>query len=533
MLKILIKKQLSEVFKSYFYDAKKNRMRSKGAIIGYFVFFFFVMVVFLGGMFTALSLSICGPLTEAGMGWLYFLLMGGIAVALGVFGGVFNSYAGLYLAKDNDLLLALPIPVRTIITARLVNVYLMGAMYSAVVLLPTLIVNWIVVGATAANVICGILFFFITTIFILLLAALLGWVVAQISLRLKNKSYISVIVSLAFIAAYYFVYFRANDFIRELLQNADVYGEKIRGAACGLYLYGRIGEGDWPAAGIFAAAAAILLVLIGVVLSRSFLNIVGSSGSVKKVRYTEKAVRQRTPFGALLSKEFGRFTSSSNYMLNCGLGILLIPAFGVLLLFKGGELCQALDSVFASSRPGSTAVLLCTALCMLNAMIDMASPSVSLEGKNLWIPQSLPVEAKTVLRAKSSVQLILSEIPMLFASVCAALVLPASPAVRVMIIILPLVYAAFSAVFDTVISVRMPLLSWTNETAPIKQSGSVTLALFGGWAIAVVIAGLYLLVGYLLGAAVYLLIWTVIFAAAALVLLRWLDTKGADIFAEL
>ena len=33
MLKVLLKKQLAEVFKSYFYDAKKNRMRSKGAVI--------------------------------------------------------------------------------------------------------------------------------------------------------------------------------------------------------------------------------------------------------------------------------------------------------------------------------------------------------------------------------------------------------------------------------------------------------------------------------------------------------------------
>ena len=34
MLKVLLKKQLSEVFKGYFYDAKKNRMRSKAGIIG-------------------------------------------------------------------------------------------------------------------------------------------------------------------------------------------------------------------------------------------------------------------------------------------------------------------------------------------------------------------------------------------------------------------------------------------------------------------------------------------------------------------
>ena len=39
MLKVLLKKQLAEVFKGYFYDAKKNRMRSKGAVIAWFVFF--------------------------------------------------------------------------------------------------------------------------------------------------------------------------------------------------------------------------------------------------------------------------------------------------------------------------------------------------------------------------------------------------------------------------------------------------------------------------------------------------------------
>ena len=32
MLKVLLKKQVAEVFKGYFYDAKKNKMRSKKSI---------------------------------------------------------------------------------------------------------------------------------------------------------------------------------------------------------------------------------------------------------------------------------------------------------------------------------------------------------------------------------------------------------------------------------------------------------------------------------------------------------------------
>ena len=50
------------------------------------------------------------------MDWLYFTLMGLVAIFLGAFGSVFNTYSSLYLAKDNDLLLSLPIPLRVIIS---------------------------------------------------------------------------------------------------------------------------------------------------------------------------------------------------------------------------------------------------------------------------------------------------------------------------------------------------------------------------------------------------------------------------------
>lgn len=49
-------------------------------------------------------------------------------------------------------------------------------------------------------------------------------------------------------------------------------------------------------------------------------------------------------------------------------------------------------------------------------MNDMAAPSISLEGKNLWLLQSLPVKPWQALRAKLSVQLLLTSIPALFAS---------------------------------------------------------------------------------------------------------------------
>ena len=104
MLKILLKKQMAEVFRSYFYDAKKNKARSKAAVAAYIVLFVVIMLGVLGGMFTLLALSMSAPMAAAGMDWLYFALMGLLAILLGSFGSVFNTYSGLYLAKDNDLL---------------------------------------------------------------------------------------------------------------------------------------------------------------------------------------------------------------------------------------------------------------------------------------------------------------------------------------------------------------------------------------------------------------------------------------------
>ena len=49
MLKLLVKKQLSEIFRTYFYDAKKNKSRSKVSTILFMLWFAVIMTGVLGG----------------------------------------------------------------------------------------------------------------------------------------------------------------------------------------------------------------------------------------------------------------------------------------------------------------------------------------------------------------------------------------------------------------------------------------------------------------------------------------------------
>lgn len=530
MLKLLIKKQMAEIFRGYFYDAKKNRARSKGSTIRLIVMFFLLMVVVLGGAFTALSLLLCAPLAQAGVGWLYFSLMGLLSVVLGAFGSVFSTYSGLYLAKDNDLLLSLPIPVRVIITARLSTVYLMGLMYSAVVSIPAVIVYLAVVRCSVGTLAGGVLSVLLISVIVLILSSLLGWAVAKISLKLRHKSFATVLLSLLFIGGYYFLYFKASSFIGDFIANAAQYGAKIRGAVYPLYLFGRMGEGSVPAMLVSLAVVCVLLGLTWLLLSRSFLHLATASGKAARPRYREKPARVRGVSAALVSREFGRFTSSPNYILNCGLGTLFLTAAAIFLLIRGGWLFAAVIPVFGGTD--AVCVLAAAAVCMISSMNDSAAASVSLEGKNLWLIQSLPVSPRQALMAKAAVQLLITGIPMLLCTLCAVFALRPGP-IGILVVALPMLYTFLAAFWGLFLNLKRPSLTWTNELYPIKQSIPVALALLGSWVYALLLFGGYLLLRSFVPAALYLGIFTAATAGLAFALYRWLRGKGARIFATL
>ena len=533
MLKILLKKQLTEIFRGFFFDQKKRKARSKEATIALLIGYMVLMLGMMGGMFTMMSLSICEPLVAMQMDWLYFTIAGTIALVLGVFGSVFNTYAGLYLGKDNDLLLSMPIPVRYILAARLLGVYLMGLLFSAVVMIPAGIVYMVTAPLSFGTVYGPILLLLLISLLVLVLSCVLGWGVARVSIKLKNKSYITVIAALVFIALYYVVYFNAIKLIENLIANAQALGGSIQAYAYPLYFLARTGTGEWLPALVSTAVVCLLGALTYLLLSRSFFKIAAMAGVVSKIKYKEKAAHIRTQATALLCREFKRFTSSPNYMLNCGLGVLMLPILAVVLLIKGGTLVQALDNTFGGVPSATITAVCCAGICMAVATIDTAAPSVSLEGKHIWIVQSMPIEPWLVLRAKLLVQILLTAPMALFVSVCAAAVFrPALPEL-ILLLLLPQICAGTLGLFDLFIGLRRANLNWTNELYPIKQSFGVFMALFGGWGYAALLGGGAVLLAAYIPPLLYMILFAAVSLLLDLLMIRWLRTRGCTAFAAL
>ena len=534
MLKVLIKKQISEMLIRTFRRGRINGSGKKanGARSGIgTVILLALAALYLAGAFAALCLSICEDLLTVEMGWMYFVLTGGAAVIFGTFGSIFSTCFSLYLAKDNDLLLSMPIPIRDVILSRLCGVYFMGLLYSGLIIIPAVAVFWITGGVTVSNLIGGLVMILLVSLIVLGLSCLLGWVVAKLSQRLKNRSFLTVLIALVFVGLYYFVYFKVMKEVQNLLTVMIRVGESIRNSAYPIYLFGRIGEGDWLGMLCWTVGVALLMALIWVILKKSFLNISTATPTPKRAVYREKTARQGSVSAALFRKEWYRFTTSANYMLNCGMALLLLLGFGIYLLVQGNKLLSALK---LSSGLGSIIpVMLCAVCCMLGGMVDISTPSVSLEGRSIWQVQCLPVTPWQVLRAKLFLHLSLAAVPTLFCSVVIVLLAPASAVEKLLMFAVSILNAILFALYGLFLGLKMPNLNWTNEITPIKQSAPVFLSIFSGIGLSMAFAGLCLGLGRELGATVWLGIFALLFLVLDTVLYLWLKGPGSRRFANL
>ena len=461
--------------------------------------------------------STLAPLITVGFGWLYFAIMGLVAICMGVVGSVFNTYASLYQAKDNDLLLSMPIPARTIIIVRLSGVFTLGVLYEALVLVPTLIVWFINIPITPAVIICTIVTAIMISLFVLVLSAVLGWLVALVSGKMKRKNITTVVLSLVFLAAYFFFYSKAFDYLQAITLNPQGAVDVVKNALYPFYLMGLAACGDVIPTVVFAAIVCALFAIVYTVISRSFIKLATTNKGAAKTQYKERRAKVRSAETALMIKELKRFTGSATYMLNCGLGLVFFIIAAVALIWFRDDIFSYINEIFAFTGSANSDVLClaaAAAIFLICAMVDISAPSVSLEGKNLWLVQSLPVSPVQALMAKVRLHFVLTIFPALALVVVAEILLTPSFLFAVLLPVLTVLYILFSASFGLFLNLKSPNLTWTNEMVPIKQSMPVAVCLLGGWGITAALCGLYFLASPVLGPAVYALI-----VAAALLIL--------------
>lgn len=532
MLKALLKKQFRELGQSLFPSRKKDQSgnikpRSRGVFVLLYGLVFFSLTMTFSGLSFGLS-SFLDP--KVGLHSLYFSILGFVAILFGVFGSVFSTYSSLYLAKDNDTLLSLPIPPAAILFVRMLTVFAMSAFYTLPVWIPAMVVYAIFATASLATILSQLAVYLLLCIFVCFLSALLGFFVAAIASRLKNKSIAAAILVVLFLGVYYFACFRMGNIMTALMENAAKIGAFADKYLLFLVWLGEGACGKGLPLLFFSLVVLSLFALLYLILSKTFISISTRKVGEKKAIYRETTARKGSVSSALLKKEWKRFVGSTTYLLNAGLGVLFVPIFTVVLAVKSKDLLPSLGSMGLGS---ATAVLPYLLPALFLSMNAITAPSISLEGKTLWMLKTLPVTPWQVLRAKLSLHMLVNAPMGIVASIFLGIWFGLdvfSILLSTLALVAALLLSAFWGLFW---GVRRPMLDWTNEAYPIKQSAPVMFAVFGGMGFAAVsgIPG-FLLCAILPPAAYYALL-IVALLVPTFFLFRWTKTAGAKLLEEL
>jgi ABC-2 type transport system permease protein len=447
-----------------------------------------------------------------GAGWLYFAINAFLVLSLCVVTCIFAAQSQVFDARDNGLLLSMPIRPSAILAARILTLLVPEYFFEAMVSVPALIV-WVSGGYASA---AGIAFFAAGFVLLPLLAlavsCLLAWLLTLLTSRLNNKTPVSVVVSLVFCAAYFWVAANARGYVSGLLENGGAGAAALGRAFPPLYFYGEsIASGSFAGAALFALCAVAPFALCIALLSANFIKTVTSKRGAKKREYRERAPKASPVLAALVRREFSRYLSNAMFILNMSLGGLFALAGGVAFAVRRDAAAGLLESLAArlellsavaeipaargfQSLLSSPGLLLSFALLLVSSTSCASAALISLEGKTLWILRGAPVRARDVLLSKVCFHMLISALPVAAASLLGAFALfPKDARAAALAVTLPFLFTLLTALAGLHLNLLMPRFDWINELWPLKHGIPVLLVTLGSLAVLAGAALIYIL----------------------------------------
>ncbi|MDO4807653.1 MAG: hypothetical protein Q4A07_10440 [Coriobacteriales bacterium] len=395
---------------------------------------------------------------------------------------LFKTNGYLFNFREYDMLMSLPFETRTVAACKFLYMYVTSLPWYLNLSLSVMVGYGIYAHPSVIVYPVWLLLSLLLPIIPMLGAAFIGFLFARVSSGFKKTNLVQTVLTFVFVL----LCFGSRFFLEDMFSNNKVQAtlEQVSAAtdqAASVYL-----PADWFARAITAGSVldALLLVAVSVALFAAVFRVVGRSyrrinsalkSHAASGKYSVAAQKQRSVVVSIAFKEFKRMTSSTTYMVNGAMGELLAVILGVVTLFVG------FDNIVAAATHGAPfdAAILQPAIpfivYFLIGMVATTACSPSLEGKNFWILQSLPIQMKTVYQGKMLFNMCLTVPFMAIATLCLCVSAGVPVVNTALYLLLGLVLCAFSTAWGCVCGIRHMRLDWENEVEVIKQGAAVAI----------------------------------------------------------
>lgn len=395
---------------------------------------------------------------------------------------LFKTNGYLFNFKDYDMLMSLPFAAKHVAACRFAYMYLKSLPWYLCVSLSMLIGYGIYTAPPVSVYPIWLLLTLFLPVIPMLAAAFLGFLIAKLGAGFRNKSIAMTVLSILFVLACFGLRFFIEDMFRggkvENVMNTLSAATENAGS-----IYLPVG---WFTGAVTARRISDILLLIGcsvvlfeiifIPVGRSYrkinsaLNAHASAG-----KFIMQAQKRKSILHTIVFKELKRMTGSATYMTNACMGEIFCLIIGIAVLFTD---IDTLLKKILQDAPLTKEMLYPAIPLIVYFFIGMVATSTfspSLEGKNYWIVQSLPIRKRTLYRGKMLFNLYLTVPFAVFSAATVSISAKAPLLNTVLYIILVILLCAFSSAWGCVCGIRHMRLDWENEIEVIKQSTAATI----------------------------------------------------------
>ena len=429
-------------------------------------------------------------------------------------------------SNDNDFLLSMPIKKRDIILSKLLNKYMFDFFFVALLILPYVIIYQIRCVFDPKILTMGLILTFIMPLFSIGVSHTLDYIFS----RLFNKSRFSKFLkSMATTIVFVII-------MVLLITTTSSYGSVIGIANLEDYFAQR------PISNLllkfmftpnFATVLIVcLLAFVPFVLGFTlYLLTLGKPQITFKSKSKElKFKASGSPYSLLLKNEFYRYITTPAYLINTIIGVVIMVVLGVFAAITGAD---GLASLFGGQIPNTLlAGIFALILCFSSSTVFISAPSLSLEGKSIWFLKAQPVSARTIISAKASLHILITEPAIIISSVLASIFLKFTFLEFLTVFLLPTIHMLIMCFMGLLLNLWVPNFNWENETYVVKQSFPSFMSMILGMLITGGIIGLFYLFKHLEIWLIFTLI-TAIYAFVATVLIILTYTLGKKLFDQI
>ncbi|MBR5975379.1 MAG: hypothetical protein IK020_09370 [Clostridiales bacterium] len=437
--------------------------------------------LFLIGMFAIIGGSTAFILVEKDLDEFAIYLSLSLSMIIALMFGVTNSTRDAR-SNDTNMLLSMPIPKASIVISKLLGMYLLDVLCALVMLVPTYLIVCLAGGHSFALFARGMFIAFLIPALPLFISLGISAMISFLRKATKFGQIAATFLSMAVLLLYMIVVPNISSYAESMNITPAESVTKMKQILPFYWITEAIYSGD-----ILCFLLTLIITLVPMVLA-VYIHARGLNGVDFHVDNSKKSrsYKAASPRKAVLAMEFRRYFSSANYIMNTLFGTILLVALTVYLAIKGvgnidileemtvnGEKVEVLSHFTGMAWAAIWAIL----INFFAAITYTTPPSVSVEGKRIWLNKTLPIATKDILLAKLLVSMMIFEPLAIICSIVLSIASRSGILSCLTLILITTLFHILCSMVGLIFGLVFVRLDWTNEAQVIKSGMAIVLTM--------------------------------------------------------